>query len=341
MRPLSLLLGRLLEERARRYADGRAASFTLSRPVLSVGNLTVGGTGKTPVVLHLAERFLAQGRRPAILSRGYGRASREVVVVSSGEGARVGPDSGGDEPVLLAKRLPGAIVVVAPRRVDAARAAEAFHPDLFLLDDGFQHLSVRRDLEVLLLDAADPFGGGRYPPFGRLREPLSALRRADAIVFTRAAPGRPTEETLETVARWNPDARVFNARIRPAGLRNPLGAADRPPPGTDFLAVCGIARPDSFREGLAELGLSPVQTLAFPDHCRYGGADLARIARAAARSGSMAIVTTEKDAVKLDGRVALSLFAVRLEVELSDPGFFAWISGRLSGAEAVGRGGGA
>ena len=341
MRPLSFLFGRLLEERARRYADGRAPSFSLSHPVLSIGNLTVGGTGKTPLVLHLAERFLAQGRRPAILSRGYGRASREVVVVSSGEGARVGPESGGDEPVLLATRLPGAIVVVAPRRADAARAAEAFHPDLFLLDDGFQHLSVRRDLDVLLLDAADPFGGGRYPPVGRLREPLSALRRADAIVFTRAIPGRPTEEALETVKRWNPDARVSTARIRPAGLRNTLGAADGPLPGTKFLAVCGIARPDSFRESLAALGLFPAQTLVFPDHCRYGGWDLARIARAAARTASTAIVTTEKDAVKLDGRVALPLFAVRLEVELSDPGFFAWISARLSGAEAIGRGGGA
>jgi len=156
VRTLSALYDLLLEARARRYASGRSPSERLPRPTVSVGNVTVGGTGKTPFVLHLAERLVAEGKRPAILSRGYGRRSREVVVVSTGGGPLVSPAEGGDEPVLLARRVAGSIVVVAPRRADAARKALEFSPDVFVLDDGFQHLSVARDLDLLLLDEANP-----------------------------------------------------------------------------------------------------------------------------------------------------------------------------------------
>ncbi|MEP6768167.1 MAG: tetraacyldisaccharide 4'-kinase [Acidobacteriota bacterium] len=327
MRPLSALYDRLLEARARRYESGRSPSVHLSRPVVSVGNLTVGGTGKTPFVLHLAERFLSQGRRPAILSRGYGRRSRGVVVVSRGEGPIVGPDAGGDEPVSIAARVPRAIIVVAPRRADAARAAEALSPDVFILDDGFQHLAVRRDLDLLLLDAADPFGGERYPPFGRLREPLSALRRADGIFFTRPFEDHPVPSARSRVARSNPDAPVFHARIFPEGLTDASGGpAERP---GRCVAVCGIAAPASFRASLAALRIEPAETIVFPDHRRYRENDFARIAAAARRSASTAIVTTEKDAVKLRGRIPLPLITVRLEVEVAEPAFYPWMERRL------------
>jgi len=222
--PLSALYARVLEARARRYASGRARSHDLGLPVISVGNLTLGGSGKTPFVDFLARRFRFEGRRPAILSRGYGRSSRGVVVVSRGEGPLVGPDAGGDEPVELARRLPGVLVVVARRRVEAAQAARELGADLLILDDGYQHLAVRRDANLLLLDAGDPFGGGRFPPGARLREPLSALERADAFVFTRVAAGFPAEASLRTLQRWNPRAPVFTARIRAAGLRDSEGA---------------------------------------------------------------------------------------------------------------------
>ena len=329
MRPLSALYDRILEARAERYATGRSRSARLSRPVVSVGNLTVGGTGKTPFVLHLAERFLSEGRRPAILSRGYGRRSRDVVVVSRGDGALVGPDEGGDEPVLLAHRLPGAIVVVAPRREDAARAAEAFAPDVFLLDDGFQHLCVRRDLDLLLLDAADPFGGGKYPPFGRLREPLSALRRADGFVFTRGLPGHPTPAELSTVAGENRAAPVFTARIFPEGLTGPSGAPAAKPERS--LAVCGIATPASFFASLAAIGIEPAERLVFPDHRRYGDRDVRRIAAAARQTSSAAVVTTEKDAVKLGQRLPLPVLTLRLKVEVSENAFYPWMEERLFG----------
>ena len=187
--PLSRLYGKALELRAGWYASGRIVSHALPRPSISVGNLTFGGTGKTPLVEFLARRLRFEGWRPAILSRGYGRASRGVVVVSAGEGPLVTAERGGDEPVALARATSGIIVVVGERRVEAARRAADLGADLFVLDDGFQHLAVARDVNLLLFDARDPFGGGSTPPRGRLREPLDAMRRADAILFTRVERG--------------------------------------------------------------------------------------------------------------------------------------------------------
>ncbi len=161
--PFSRLYGSLVEARARLYATGRLRSRRLPYPTISVGNITLGGTGKTPVVEWLARRFRFEGRRPAILSRGYGRRSRGVVVVSEGDGPLVDADRGGDEPVELARRLPGVLIVAAERRAEGAAAAARLGADLFLLDDGFQHLAVQRDVNLLLLDARDPFGGGELP----------------------------------------------------------------------------------------------------------------------------------------------------------------------------------
>lgn len=334
MRPLERIWDRVLEARARRYADGRAPAERLERPVVSVGNLTMGGTGKTPFVEHLSRWLLTVGRRPAILSRGYGRRSRDVVVVSSGNGPEVGPDEGGDEPVELARALPGAIVVVAPRRAAAARAAARYGPGVYVLDDGFQHLSLRRDLDLLLFDSTDPFGGGHYPPEGRLREPLSAIGRADAVVFTRPRAGAPPVDALEAIARENPEAPRFTARFRAAGFSDANGA-DCPPPAGSFVAVCGIARPESFRASLRELGLSPAELLAFPDHRRYDASDVAAVEAAAAVAGPGAVVvTTRKDIVKLAGRIAAPIFALRLEVEVDEPAFFPFVQDRLFGAAA-------
>lgn len=333
MRPLSALYDRVLEARASRYASGRSASERLPRPTVSVGNLTVGGTGKTPFVLHLAERLLAEGRRPAILSRGYGRRSSEVVVVSRGDGSPIATtDQGGDEPVLLASRLPAAVVVVAPRRADAARAALAFSPDVFLLDDGFQHLAVRRDLDLVLLDARDPFGGMRYPPLGRLREPPSALARADAVVFTHAGGGHPTDAVARAVAARNPRAPTFTATVATSGLLDSAGNPARTPE-TGIVAVSGIARPGDFRETLAEAGIVPLRALAFPDHHRYRSRDVERIEREAAAVRAGAVVTTEKDMVKLAALPVewpLPLLAIRLTVEVPEPSFWELLHARVA-----------
>jgi tetraacyldisaccharide 4'-kinase len=329
---LSALYGSLLERRARLYATGRRASHQLSHPVISVGNITMGGTGKTPFVEMLARRLRFEGMRPAILSRGYGRRSQGVVVVSRGEGPLVSPDEGGDEPVALARRLPGVLVVVAERRRDAATAADAFGADVFVLDDGYQHLAVQRDANLLLLDSRDPFGGGRFPPGGRLREPLSALARADAFVFTRVDRAAPDFKSREVLSRWNPDAPVFTARIRATGLSDETGS---PIEGSDllrrrFVAVCGVAGPEEFAASLSDLDLAPEETLVFRDHHRYGDREMTRIRRAADGTGSAWIATTEKDAVKLAGRTSLPVVSVRLSVEVIEPGFFAFLAGRIS-----------
>jgi tetraacyldisaccharide 4'-kinase len=330
--PLSSLYGSALETRARLYRSGVLASHRVPCPVVSVGNVTFGGTGKTPFVEFLARRFRFEGRHPAVVSRGYGRASRGVVVVSEGNGPLVGADEGGDEPVAIARRVPGAIVVVGERRVEAARTAIERGADLILLDDGFQHLALERDVNLLLVDAADPFGGGKLPPDGTLREPLTALARADAVVLTRIDRAEPPRETISALARWNPDAPVFRARIRPAGLWDERGSALADPRSLSrrFVAVCGIANPAGFSRSMTELDLAPDELLVFPDHHRYGRRDLERIRRAADRTGSAWILTTEKDAVKLEGKTTLPVVALRLEVEVEEPGFFPFLQSRIS-----------
>ena len=335
MNPLSFLYGQVVDARAGLYASGALRVHRLSAPVISVGNLTFGGTGKTPFVEFLARRMRFEGYRPAILSRGYGRRSRGVVVVSLGDGPLVAPEIGGDEPVALAARLPGVAVVVGERRAAAGEAGAMLNADLFILDDGYQHLALARDVNLLLLDSRDPFGGGKLFPAGRLREPVQAIERADAVIFTRAARGEPDDNALKTVALRRPGAPVFHARIRPDGLRDESGS---PVPVRDVarrrcVAVSGVAEPARFAAALLELDLVPEESFVFGDHHRYTAGDLRRIRKAADRTGASLVVTTEKDAVKLAGRISLPIVTVRLEVEIAEPGFFPWLLDRLGPRE--------
>ncbi len=335
LEPISRLYGKAVSLRAGWYVSGRLESHALPRPAISVGNLTFGGTGKTPFTEFLARRFRFEGRTPAVLSRGYGRRSRGVVVVSAGQGPLVAPEEGGDEPVALARALPGVIVVVAERRAEAARRAADLGADLLLLDDGFQHLAVRRDVNLLLLDSRDPFGGGRLPPSGRLREPIEALRRADAIVFTRVDRAAPPAEALAEISRLHPAAPVFRARIRASGLRDESGSPVEVAEiaGRRSIAVCGIATPAEFSASLVELGVTPEERLEFRDHQRYGQRQLARIRRAVETAGAAFLVTTEKDAVKLSGRLTVPMLTVRLSVEVAEAGFFPFVASRLPARE--------
>ncbi len=190
--PCAFLYGVVLRLRAYFYARRILAAHRLAAPVVSVGNLSVGGTGKTPMAMYLARLFIERGKRVALLSRGYGGAGGDAVrVVSDGSRLLLSPAEAGDEPVLLARSVPGLIVVTGSDRYRAGlEAFERFQPDIFLLDDGYQHLRLKRDINILLLDAVRPFGNGWTLPAGLLREPLSAVRRADFIVWTRS--GRET-----------------------------------------------------------------------------------------------------------------------------------------------------
>jgi tetraacyldisaccharide 4'-kinase len=284
------------------------------------------------MVESLAREFQSLGRKPAILSRGYGRSAAGTVIVSAGQGPLVGPEEGGDEPVALSRQLPGVIVAVARRRVDAGQAAAALGADLFLLDDGFQHVELARDVDLLLLDARDPFGGARFPPRGQMREPLSAIARADAIIVTHATSAQETPDiVLQALARWNPKAPVFHARLPAAGLWDERGAKldlGRVASGRS-IAVSGVAEPRGFETSLSELGLSPREILIFRDHQRYRERHLSAIRRAAQRAGAEWVITTEKDAAKLTGPLPIPLACLRRRVEIDEPTFLPFLQSHV------------
>lgn len=318
--------------RARRAWWARRAR-RLPRPVVSIGNLHWGGSGKTPLVAAVARWLRDQGRRPAILSRGYGRRERDVRIVSTGDGPLLGPLSAGDEPVALAAELPGVAVVVARDRYEGGRhALERLSPPpgAFVLDDGFSHLRLARDLDLLAFPAADPFAGGRLPPAGRLREPLAAAARADAVLLTGAA--------ADLAAAGGGGA--LAAALRPHGFDGPgfdcprhhgaprLEGAGELGPGDRVVAVAGVARPAEFFAAVRELGLEVTEEIDFPDHHAYPETSIARIAGAWRELGARAVLTTTKDAVKLRGRLPAPLAELPLVAE-PEAAFWAWLAQRL------------
>ncbi|HET8946915.1 MAG TPA: tetraacyldisaccharide 4'-kinase [Candidatus Polarisedimenticolia bacterium] len=282
------------------YDGGLLKPAGLSWPVVSIGNLTVGGSGKTPVTSSLAGTLLARGFAVGIVSRGYGRDGRAPVLVSDGRRLLAGPDAAGDEPVLLARAHPGAVVAVAAdRRVAFGLLPARPAPRVVLLDDAFQHRAVARDLDLLLVDGEAPFGNGRILPFGPLREPISGMRRADALVVTRGDGACPPA-LRAALERHHPNAPIFHARIVPSRLVRPEG-----PPlplealrGRAVFALSGIARPDRFEADLAGLGARLVGARRFPDHHRFSATDRQAIPRDALAARAEMIVTTEKDLVR-------------------------------------------
>jgi tetraacyldisaccharide 4'-kinase len=304
---------RWYRERARR----------LPRPVVSVGNLHWGGSGKTPLTAALARHLRDRGLAVCILSRGYGGKGEGVRVVSTGEGPLLGPRVAGDEPVLLAGELPGVAVVVGPDRHEAGLQALRRldpAPDLFLLDDGFSHLRLARDLDLLAFPAADPFGGGRLLPSGRLREPLAAMARADAAILTGS------EDTGA--------ARGLAEALRPYGFTGPgFASATRPvaprlAPGARVFLATAIARPDNFAVTVRSLGFDVAGEMRFPDHHAYPPASLQRIREAFRTSGAETVLTTSKDRVKLHGRLDVPLAELPIHAE-PEPAFWEWLEGKI------------
>ncbi len=321
----------------RRRAYWRRRAHRLPRPVVSVGNLHWGGTGKTPLTAAVAAHLRDAGLAVAILSRGYGRSRRggppPVLVVSAGRAGEVplgDPALAGDEPVLLAAELPGVAVLVAADRYQAGRHALehlAPPPDLFLLDDGFSHLSLARDLDLLAFPAADPFAGGRLAPAGRLREPLGSSAAADAALVTGAADDADGQALADALARYGFTGAGFVAPARFGPPRTPAGAELAT--GARVLLVSAVARPESFARAVAGLPLEVAGDLRFPDHHRYPPATLDRIGDAFRHSGAEAVLTTAKDRVKLAGRLDLPLAELPMEV-IPEPGFWRWLDRRLA-----------
>jgi tetraacyldisaccharide 4'-kinase len=311
-----MILGAAARVRRVLFSAGLLPVSLLPRPVVSVGNLVMGGAGKTPHVIHLARWLAGQGRRVGILSRGYGRKSRGVRWVSDGEGQIVTAAEGGDEPVLIARSLPGVPVAVGESRAAAGREVLSRRPvDVFLLDDGFQHLSLHRDVDLLLVECGRGLGNRRTAPLGPLREPPSHARFADALVITKCPDAESGARTALSVPFPSVRPRAFS-RLSPRGIvgRDGLPSKDAAV-GDAVFAFSGLARNAQFRDTLAAAGYRVKGFLPFPDHHAYSRGDLGRIAREA---GGLPLVTTEKDLVRLPADVPFSVGALRVEVEYLD-----------------------
>jgi tetraacyldisaccharide 4'-kinase len=290
-------LSRVWAWAARRPVEPRR----LDIPVISVGNLTMGGTGKTPCVLRLVELLKARGRKPGILTRGYARSSPEKQMAIP-PGAAVRAEHCGDEPQIFVRSGLAPVGIGADRFQTGSLLRRTFGIDVIALDDGFQHRKLARDADILLLDALNPFGGGGVFPLGRLREPPEGLARADAIVITRGEFSDLAPAIERTVRRWNPAAPIHRAYIEPrVWVENRSGAeyAIATQPFTRAGAFCGLGNPQSFRRTLERLGVTPVDWLEFEDHHRYRPDELRRIVHQMQAHGADALVTTEKDSVNL------------------------------------------
>lgn len=274
--------------------------------VVSVGNLTAGGTGKTPVTIALAQAYANLGERVAILTRGYAAAasrSREVIVVADGTGTRWTSVEAGDEPQLLAERAPRAVVLLCADRAAAARVATTkFGATLLLVDDGFQHRRLARDEDWVLVDALDPWGYGALLPRGLLREPVRALRRATTVVISRADQATAVTDIEAVVQRYSPEATVRWATHEPARLWQWPGRESLPLEtlrGRRLLAMSGIGNPQAFETTVRNLGTATVLARRFPDHHAFKPCDLEAADLFVRSEGLDAAITTEKDAMRL------------------------------------------
>ena len=310
--PLSTLYGAVTRTRLALYRRGTFRTTKLERPVISVGNITAGGTGKTPLVEWVAKTLAAAGKKVCILTRGYGRQNpQQQVVVSDGTTVLAAPAEAGDEPYLLATNLLGSAAVISNAdRISAGRyAIENFNTDCFVLDDGFQHLRLARDLNIVTIDATNPWGGGQLLPHGFLREPPSSLIRADCVVLTRC-------DQVENVAALRAEITdlirgrpIFESRMKALNAAISIGPV---------AAFGAVGNPGSFFAQLRKHGYEIVIEKAFTDHHSYTQKDVDTLIAAAAQAGAKGLVTTAKDAVKLRS-LSFSLpwhvFEIEIEIE--------------------------
>jgi len=304
-------------------------SVRLPCRVISVGNVTAGGTGKTPIVILLARLLKDSGYRPAVLSRGYGgKGKAPVNIVSDGASILMSPLEGGDEPVLIARSVPGIPVLTGSNRCLTGRnAIERMGADVLILDDGFQHRRLFRDINIVLLDSDRPWGNGFLLPRGPLREPPTrALRRADIVIRTGGMHNRTSGEAAGTQVETGDSGAVllrsspiFRGIHQPCALISLDGGRKMDLQylaGERICAFAGIGVPEQFRKTLESLGAEIVEFLAYPDHHRYDSSDLAFIERTAKEARAEMIVTTEKDEIKLAPMEKLAVPTCFLSIEM-------------------------
>ena len=339
---LSRAYGAFQKLRSACYRRHLIATQKLSCRVISIGNITVGGTGKTPMTIFIAERLRQLGYRVVVISRGYkGTVGKTAVIVSDGQSVCSDPEKAGDEPYLLACRLEGIPVMAGSKRFAVGRMAmDQFQPQVVVLDDGFQHRRLARDVDLVLLDYHKPFGNRHLLPRGTLREPQSALKRSDALVLTRCpvtpgrrpdAPGAPPHPFDHPLKGTSPHLPVFSTshvpvlyRVPPDRQVLPAELYSRSIPDqhagiyrNSFAAFSGIARNDDFRQTLDTLGFNIAHFAQFADHHWYSDSDLTAIEQVARRSSAQCLVTTEKDFVRIAHRKIWPLEMIVVGVRIS------------------------
>ncbi|MBF88553.1 MAG: tetraacyldisaccharide 4'-kinase [Candidatus Marinimicrobia bacterium] len=288
--PFSFLYWGITISRNFFYSIGFFISKRLTVPTISVGNITIGGTGKTPIVIAIAQLLLKMDRHPGIISRGYGRRSTGCVPVSDGRRLLVPWEEAGDEPFMIAKKLPSVPVVVDEEKYRGANyAIEKFNVDIILLDDAFQHRSVERDLDIVLFNSCDPKEYYRMLPYGRLREPIRSVRRADFIIWSRADQKSPSNSIKKALD-------VTKYKQIKTGLKVESTTNLK---GKKVFAFCGIGDPNSFYKILQEQGAKILELKIFPDHHNYSVGEINNLKMKAEQLKADYIVTSEKDWVKI------------------------------------------
>jgi tetraacyldisaccharide 4'-kinase len=327
--PLSVAYGAVVRLRNGLYGRGILKTFDIGAAVISVGNLTAGGTGKTPLVEFLAAQLAADERRVCVLTRGYRRQSSGRVVVSNYDEVLANVSAAGDEALLLAEKLRGRAAVIADvNRVAAARwAIKNLRSNVFILDDAFQHQRIRRDLNILTVDATRPFGNRKVLPAGILREPIRGVSRADCVVITRADESSQVDHLRQEISKLSPETLVFTSRMKLIAPRLLKSASpsfgSHTNPASPVAAFCGIGNSASFFSSIRQQGHALNHTRAFADHYSYRQSDIDGFIKDAMARGAKAVMTTAKDAVKIGSlNFNLPCYVIDIAIEFDDPTAF-------------------
>jgi len=319
--PLGTLYGAITRARASLYERGTFRSSLLPLPVISVGNITAGGTGKTPLVEWVARTLAGADKKVCILTRGYGRDNpNEHILVSDFKKVLSNPNAAGDEPYLLASNLLGIAAVVsdANRLRGGQGAIKHLGAECFVLDDGFQHLQLKRDLNIVTIDATNPFGGAKMLPVGLLREPLSGLKRADCFVLTRCDQIDEVNSVHSELAKLSGDRPIFHSRMATRGVK-PIHNSATSNPSQPIAAFCAVGNPTSFFNQLRASGYEVSLQKSFPDHHRYTQQEVDALNESAKQSGALSLITTAKDAVKLQTlSTSLPTYSLEIEIEIEN-----------------------
>ncbi|MFZ3064230.1 MAG: tetraacyldisaccharide 4'-kinase [Nitrospirota bacterium] len=319
----SSIYGIILKIRSFLYIAGLLKKRLLNAKVISVGNLTVGGTGKTPMVIAIAEILMKNNKKTAILSRGYkSQGEGKLKIVSDCNEIKLNTVSAGDEPYLMAEKLKGVSVLICPDRYESGRyAIENLGADTIILDDGFQNFATKKDIDILLIDAMNPFGSGYLLPRGILREPLSAIKRANIIIITKADYLENISDIIETVRFYNPHAPIFKAIYKPSELVN-IATVRRENinilKNRSVTIFSGIANPLSFSYLIKNAGADIVEEFIFNDHHFYTKNEIDKIKLSGKKTDI--IITTEKDAVKIRELIKedINIWAVRIDLYIDN-----------------------